>query len=112
MPISLEAARMVVRGAQQGLLWEAAALAAIVNTSPFPIKQPFGHDPSVYTRQYAPTGLALRDRASLLMANLAAYEFWCVWRRQRQGWRRWGWGVCVCGWGGWTGWVVLMLYVW
>lgn len=41
LPVSVEAAQMVVNGGKAGLLRPAVVLAAILNTSPFPIHQPF-----------------------------------------------------------------------
>ncbi|MCO5563609.1 hypothetical protein L7F22_017256 [Adiantum nelumboides] len=44
LPLSLESAILVVKGGQLGLLRETATLAALMDSSPFPIVHPFGHD--------------------------------------------------------------------
>lgn len=52
LPISLESALMFVRGGKEGSVWEAAVLAALMNTTPYPIKQPFGSQAMQYVRLY------------------------------------------------------------
>lgn len=41
LPVSMEAALLLERGGKAGVLREACALAALLNTSPLPIRQPF-----------------------------------------------------------------------
>lgn len=52
LPISLDSALLFLRGGLQGNMWEAAVLAALMNTTPYPIKQPFGSEAMQHVRTY------------------------------------------------------------
>ncbi|KAK9817283.1 hypothetical protein WJX72_012211 [[Myrmecia] bisecta] len=86
LPLSLKEAQMAVNGGRQGLLWEAAVLAAILSTTPFPIKQPFA-DKAQYEANLACYGPPHPLR-SVPLANLAAYEFWQKAFRDVRRWER------------------------
>jgi HrpA-like RNA helicase len=89
LPLTLSpAARLAVQGGHEGVPADVAALAAVVDKSPLPILQPFGDSTACCAnlRRYAPHARPA-DRVSVLMANLAAYEFWT---RVRCDGQRWG----------------------
>ncbi|KAG0553883.1 hypothetical protein M758_12G048900 [Ceratodon purpureus] len=83
LPLSLESAIFVVRGGIAGYVRESIILGAIMDTTPFPIIQPFGqafqyrmHLEGFY-RDADPTENGLSpSRTSVLLANLCAFEFW------------------------------------
>jgi hypothetical protein len=77
MPVSLDAARLAMLGAREGRLGDAAALCAMLSCSPLPVLAPFGEAEescSNLKRYFRDAKLA--NRASVLVANLTAYEFW------------------------------------
>ncbi|KAI5062983.1 hypothetical protein GOP47_0021530 [Adiantum capillus-veneris] len=84
LPLSLESAMLVVKGGQLGLLRETAVLAALMDSSPFPIVHPFGHDiqyqrflERFYQRRECSQGESKTfSYISVLLANLQAFEFW------------------------------------
>jgi HrpA-like RNA helicase len=53
LPISLDSSLLLVQGGLQGLTREAVMLAALLNTTPFPILQPFGADAMRHVKQYS-----------------------------------------------------------
>ena len=53
LPISLDSSLLLVQGGLQGLTREAVMLAALLNTTPFPILQPFGDDAMRHVKQYS-----------------------------------------------------------
>jgi len=94
LPLELDASRLVIAGALEGLLRPCVVLAAILSTSPHPIIKPFGAGKSFKFRQtleryggrpITEEDLAegqeketvAEDPADTLLANLSAYEFWC-----------------------------------
>lgn len=77
MPLALTAARLAVLGGREGFMRDAAALASVLDKSPLPIIQPFGDQLScVANLQMYFTQAKQSDRVSVLLANLAAFEFW------------------------------------
>lgn len=52
LPLALESSLLLARGGLMGHLWEAAVLAALMNTTPYPIKQPFGSDTMAFVKVY------------------------------------------------------------
>jgi HrpA-like RNA helicase len=87
LPLTLSAARLAVLGGHEGFARDAAALAAVLDKSPLPITQPFGDAAACTANLQRFVGHArLGDRVSVIMANLAAYEFW---QRCRRDTRRW-----------------------
>eukprot|EP00250_Pteridium_aquilinum_P027313 c3464_g1_i1 orf=105-3227(+) len=92
LPLSLESAILVVKGGQLGLLREAAVLAALMDSSPFPIVHPFGHEGQYqmfleryYQRKASLHGESKRfSHVSILLANLQAFEFWQCMMKDKQ----------------------------
>ncbi|KAH7425194.1 hypothetical protein KP509_11G043600 [Ceratopteris richardii] len=87
LPLSFESAILVVKGGQLGMLREAAILAALMDSSPFPIVHPFGNETLYRTfleRYYRKHDNSKGEPksfsyASILLANLQAFDFWqCV----------------------------------
>jgi HrpA-like RNA helicase len=52
VPLSLESSLLLARGSQQGMMFEAAVLAALMNSTPYPIRQPFGAEAMKYVSKY------------------------------------------------------------
>lgn len=67
LPLALESSLLLARGGLAGHLWEACLLAALMNTTPYPIKQPFGAGAMKYVKlyYYGPDGEAEGQAASL-----------------------------------------------
>lgn len=84
LPLSLESAILVVKGGQLGLLRESAVLAALMDSSPFPIVYPFGHESQV---KFAHLFLVLHVntissyRLSVLKCNIR--HFWRSFTKER-----------------------------
>jgi len=84
LPVSLQAGHMVVAGASNGLLRESIILAALLSTTPYPICFPWGRPHKFkenLNRFLAPHDRATEEdrqppRATVLLGNLCAYEFW------------------------------------
>jgi hypothetical protein len=78
LPMSLDASRLVIRGASIELLKQSAVLAALMEAGPYPIMMPFGKS-AVYMhflKSYGAPEMKTPDTTNVLMANLAAYQFW------------------------------------
>jgi hypothetical protein len=52
LPLALESCLLLARGGLAGHVWEASLLAALMNTTPYPIKQPFGSGAMQHVLQY------------------------------------------------------------
>jgi hypothetical protein len=52
LPLALESSLLLARGGLAGHMWEACLLAALINTTPYPIKQPFGSGVMRYVKLY------------------------------------------------------------
>jgi hypothetical protein len=52
LPLALESCLLLARGGLAGHVWEASLLAALMNTTPYPIKQPFGEGAMKFVKQY------------------------------------------------------------
>jgi hypothetical protein len=83
LPVSLESAIFVIHGANSGYFRESVVLAAIMDTTPFPILQPFGQQVQYrlnlhcYYQEEGEMGTGGSPmHTSVLLANLHAYEFW------------------------------------
>ena len=78
MPLSIDAAVLVAHGGKLGLLREALLLAALSNATPAPIHQPFASMEAYRQnlQRYGAPQAHPSDARSVLLANLAAYEFW------------------------------------
>lgn len=81
LPLSLEASMVLVRGAQEGMLWEAALLAAMMDSSPFPIAQPFGRvsEHHRFLRKFVCVSEEEEfspGYVSSIIANVSSFLFW------------------------------------
>jgi HrpA-like RNA helicase len=78
LPLSLEGARLALRGMAEGQMRTFVLLGAIASTTPAPISKPFGNQAQWLEnlRDYGGERLKVSDRAAGLMAQLAAYEWW------------------------------------
>ncbi|KAL4422052.1 hypothetical protein ABPG77_004868 [Micractinium sp. CCAP 211/92] len=78
LPVSVEAAQLLVGGGKVGLLRPAALLAALCCNTPHPIFQPFASAEQYRQnlRRYGGPQAAPGDAQSVLLANLAAFLFW------------------------------------
>jgi len=65
---------MIAQGARRGLLVEAAVLAALLSHQPFPVRRAFG-DAEAYASALGVfhARASPRDKASVVVANLAAF---------------------------------------
>ena len=85
IPLSLHAALLVLHGGRAAVLADGVALATVMAKSPLPIVLPFGDNTAATAalRQFSPLADA-SHRPSLILANLAAYEFYQRCRRDPQ----------------------------
>jgi HrpA-like RNA helicase len=78
LPVSVEAAQLVAHGGRAGLLRPAVLPAALLNVTPLPIHQPFAslEQYRQNLRRYGRDDAEPADPQAVLLANLAASEFW------------------------------------
>jgi HrpA-like RNA helicase len=78
LPLSLEGARLALRGMAEGQMRTCLLLGAIASTTPAPISKPFGQQAQWLEnlRTYGGEELNVSDRAAVLLAQLTAYEWW------------------------------------
>ena len=78
LPLSLEGARIAIRGMADGQLRTAVLLGAIMSTTPAPVLKPFGkkqqHTDNL--QHFAGESTQPSDKAAALMAQLVAFEWW------------------------------------
>ena len=78
LPLSLDGARLALRGMAEGQMRTSVLLAAIASQTPAPVAKPFGRQVQWHEnlRMYGGEQLNVLDRTAVLMAQLTAYEWW------------------------------------
>lgn len=78
LPLSLDGARLALRGMAEGQMRTSVLLGALCSTTPAPVAKPFGRQAQWHEnlRMYGGEQLNVIDRTAVLMAQLTAYEWW------------------------------------
>ena len=83
LPYTISEGNIIVRGAKSGMLHEALVIVSILSTRPYPILHIFGDsDANEATQKMFYADMNPKDPKSVIIANVAAYLFWCLnWKK-------------------------------